>query len=187
MATFLTVSGSPSPDSTTEHVLFTHVVPRLTGDDHAIRHLAVRELPAEALLHGDAGHPRLVAAAAQLAAADGLVIATPVYKASYSGLLKAFLDVLPRRALAGKAVLPVVTGHMASHGTLVHQALRTVFVAMDAAVVTPGCFLTGQAARSLHRPQYAGARATLDRTTALLRGVAARPGGTPLTGPRSAA
>jgi FMN reductase len=174
MATFLTVSGSPSADSATEHVLFTYVVPRLVGDGDEIRHLAVRDLPAEALLHGEAGHPRLKAAAELLAAADGIVVATPVHKAAYAGLLKTFLDVLPRRGLAGKAVLPLATGHMATHGTLVHQALRTVFVSMGAAAITPGCFLTGQAVRSLHTTQYVGARQRLDRATTLLRRAAAR-------------
>ncbi|GAA2260275.1 hypothetical protein GCM10010415_23070 [Streptomyces atrovirens] len=175
MAMFLTVSGSASPDSCTERVLLTQIVPRLAGGGHEIRHLAVRDLPADALLHGDAGHPRLTATAELLAAADGVVVATPVYKASYSGLLKTFLDVLPRRGLVGKAVLPLATGHMASHGTLLHEALRPVLRSMGAAAVVPGCFLTEQAARSLGAPQYVGAREQLDRGTALfLRLAAAR-------------
>ncbi|GEB51051.1 MULTISPECIES: NAD(P)H-dependent oxidoreductase [Streptomyces] len=174
MATFLTVSGSTLPDSCIEHVLFTQVVPRLAGDGHETRHLAVRDLPAGALLHGDADHPRLTAAAQLLAAADGVVIATPLYKASYSGLLKAFLDVLPRRGLVGKAVLPLATGHMVSHGTLLHEALRTVLRSMGATAVVPGCFLTERAARSLEAPQYVGACEQLDRGTALLRRATAR-------------
>ncbi|MEV7320791.1 NAD(P)H-dependent oxidoreductase [Streptomyces sp. NPDC093970] len=174
MPTFLTVSGSVSPDSCTERLLLTEIVPRLSGDGDGIRHLAVRDLPAEALLHGDAGHPRLAAAAGLLAAADGLVIATPVYKASYSGLLKAFLDVLPRRGLAGKAVLPLATGHMASHGVLLHEALRTVLRSMGATAVVPGCFVTERAARSLRAPQYVQVRERLDRGTELLRRAAGR-------------
>lgn len=187
MAMFLTVSGSSSPDSCTEHVLFTQVVPRLAGDGHEIRHLAVRDLPADALLHGDAGHPRLTAAAELLAEADGVVIATPVYKASYSGLLKAFLDVLPRRGLVGKAVLPLATGHMASHGRLLHEALRTVLRSMGATAIVPGCFLTEQAARSLGAPRYVGAREQLDRGTALLRRATARLPAQQAAGVRSAA
>ncbi|MFD4786026.1 NAD(P)H-dependent oxidoreductase [Streptomyces sp. NPDC058459] len=174
MTTFLTMSGTPSPDSCTEHVLFTQVVPRLADDGHEIRHLAARDLPADALLRGDAGHPRLSAAAELLAAADGVVIATPVYKASYSGLLKALLDVLPRRGFAGKAVLPLATGHMASHGVLLHQALRTVLRSMGATAIVPGCFLTERAARSLLVPQYAHAREQLDHRTDMLRRATAK-------------
>ncbi|MEU0333933.1 NAD(P)H-dependent oxidoreductase [Streptomyces sp. NPDC006193] len=174
MAMFLTVSGSTSPDSCAEQVLFTQVVPRLAGDGHETRHLAVRDLPADALLHGGAGRPRLAAAAELLAAANGVVVATPVYKASYAGLLKAFLDVLPRRCLVGKAVLPLATGHMASHGTLLHEALRTALRSLGATAIAPGCFLTERAARSLGAPQYVGAREQLDRVTALLRRTTAR-------------
>ena len=39
-----------------------------------------------------------------------VVIATPVYKAAYSGILKAFLDLLPQDGLDGKLVLPTPAG-----------------------------------------------------------------------------
>src|SRR5256885_12419558 len=39
-----------------------------------------------------------------------VVVATPIYKASYSGVLKSFLDLLPQFGLAGKVVLPLATG-----------------------------------------------------------------------------
>jgi len=44
-----------------------------------------------------------------------LIIATPIFKASYSGLLKVFLDLLPQFALAGKAILPIATGGSVHH------------------------------------------------------------------------
>ena len=42
-------------------------------------------------------------------------MATPIYKASYSGVLKAFLDLLPQFAFGGKVVLPLLTGGTAAH------------------------------------------------------------------------
>ncbi|WP_279379314.1 NAD(P)H-dependent oxidoreductase [Bordetella bronchiseptica] len=68
-------------------------------------------------------------------------MATPVFKASYSGLLKAFLDVLPQFALAGKSVLPLATGGSVAHVLSVDYALRPVLQSMGARHVIQGFFL----------------------------------------------
>lgn len=108
MAAILSVSGSPSAVSRTAHLL-RHVTSRLTRHGHEVATLNVRTLPADALLGADFHHPAIVEAAARFEHADGVVIGTPVYKAAYSGLLKALLDLLPQYALAGKTVLPLAT------------------------------------------------------------------------------
>ncbi|MDJ0476046.1 NAD(P)H-dependent oxidoreductase, partial [Pantoea eucalypti] len=54
--------------------------------------------------------PALLALREDLASADGLIVATPVYKASFSGALKTLLDLLPERALEHKVVLPLASG-----------------------------------------------------------------------------
>ena len=51
----------------------------------------------------------------RLEKADGLIVATPVYKAAFSGLLKTWLDLLPQFGLAGKVVLPLATGGSVAH------------------------------------------------------------------------
>ena len=63
---------------------------------HTIEHITVRDLPAESLLHADFGDKALLEAAAKVERADGLVIATPVYKAAFSGIMKSWLDLLPQ-------------------------------------------------------------------------------------------
>ena len=64
--------------------------------------VALREVPAGALLRGDASEPAPAGAIAAVAEAGLLLVATPIYKAAYSGLLKAFLDLLPQDALRGR-------------------------------------------------------------------------------------
>ena len=54
--------------------------------------------------------PALGAALDAVASADGLIVVTPVFSASYSGLFKSFFDVLDPDALAGKPVLVAATG-----------------------------------------------------------------------------
>ncbi|GGN09449.1 NAD(P)H-dependent oxidoreductase [Streptomyces fuscichromogenes] len=91
MATVLSVSGSPSAASRTGRLL-RHLDRRLAAQGHEVVPLDVRTIPAEALLGADVRHPAIVEATELFARADGVVIGTPAYKASYSGVLKALLD-----------------------------------------------------------------------------------------------
>jgi SsuE family FMN reductase len=140
MARIVTLSSSPSPSSRTDAVLG-HVERRLRARGHDVERVTVRDLPAAALLRADATDPRLAAVVASIAAADGVVVTTPVYKAAYTGLLKALLDLLPQYALRGKTVLPVATGGSPAHVLAVDYALRPVLVSLGAEHVTQGWFV----------------------------------------------
>ncbi|AXL92429.1 FMN reductase (NADPH) [Streptomyces sp. CB09001] len=139
MATVLSVSGSPSASSRTNRLL-RHLDDRLTAQGHAVVPLDVRAVPAQALLGADFGHPAITEAAELFARADGVVVGTPVYKASYSGVLKALLDLLPQYALTGKTVLPLATGGSTAHVLAIDYALRPVLNSMGAAHVVQGWF-----------------------------------------------
>ncbi|TDO52231.1 FMN reductase [Kribbella sp. VKM Ac-2527] len=69
--------------------------------------------------------------------ASVLVVATPVYKGSYTGLLKSFLDVLPAQALAGSVVVTVTVSAAPSHKLLADLQLRPVLAELGASVPTP--------------------------------------------------
>ncbi len=73
--------------------------------------------------------------------ASVLVLATPVYKGSYTGLLKSFLDVLPHQALAGSVVVPVTVSAAPSHKLLADIHLRPVLAELGASVPTPAVAL----------------------------------------------
>ncbi|MEX3101760.1 MULTISPECIES: NADPH-dependent FMN reductase [unclassified Streptomyces] len=139
MATVLSVSGSPSPSSRTGRLL-RHLDQRLTAQGHRVIPLDVRTIPAEALLGADFQHPAIVEATGLFADADGVVIGTPIYKASYSGVLKALLDLLPQYALTGKTVLPLATGGSTAHVLALDYALRPVLTSMGAAHIVQGWF-----------------------------------------------
>ncbi|MGY1438703.1 NADPH-dependent FMN reductase [Streptomyces reniochalinae] len=141
MALILTLAGSPSPSSRTERLL-REVGTRLGREGgHEIRHLAVRDLPAAPLLAADHTHPALREALAAVAAADAVVIGTPVYKAAYSGLLKTFLDVLTRTALHGKELLPLLTGGSRAHVLALDYALCPVLAALGGHAQLRGRFV----------------------------------------------
>ncbi len=76
----------------------------------------------------------------QVRRADGLVVVTPIFNASYSGLLKVFCDVLEADCLVGKPVLVGATGGTARHSLALEHALRPLFVYLRAVVVPTAVF-----------------------------------------------
>ncbi|MFF3516792.1 NAD(P)H-dependent oxidoreductase [Streptomyces sp. NPDC002573] len=72
------------------------------------------------------GHPETVHAIERFRSADGVVIGIPVYKAAYSGQLKALLDLLPQCALEGVTVLPLAIGGSMAHALAIDYGLRPV-------------------------------------------------------------
>jgi len=126
------LSGSPSLSSRSSWLLELALSRLPAAQREAAATIALRELPAEPLLRADAQHPSLRAAVERIARADLVLVATPIYKAAYSGLLKAFLDLLPTDALRGKSVLPLATGGSAGHLLAIDYALRPVLAALGA-------------------------------------------------------
>ena len=68
----------------------------------------------------------------RLRAADGFVIGTPVYRASFSAVLKNLLDLAPADALAGRPAAIAVSGGSRDHFLVGDYALRPVLSAMGA-------------------------------------------------------
>jgi FMN reductase len=139
----LLLGGSPSAPSTTWRLLQL-LGERLAAQGHRTVALQVRELPAQALLRADLDDPALREALDQVAQADALVIGTPVYKASFSGVLKAFLDLLPQDGLAGKLVLPVATGGSQSHMLALDYALRPVLASLGPRHILSSVYATSE-------------------------------------------
>jgi FMN reductase len=115
---------------------------RLAELGHRTVALQVRELPAQALLRADAMDPAIAHAVARVRDAEAIVVGTPIYKASFSGVLKAFLDLLPQDGLAHKLVLPLATGGSQSHMLALDYALRPVLASLAPRHVLPGIYAT---------------------------------------------
>lgn len=133
------LSGSPAARSRTE-LLLDHVRQRLETQQVEVTLLRVRDFPAEELLHARFDSPAVQRLQAVVASADGLVVATPVYKASFTGALKVLLDLLPERALAHKVVLPLASAGSPGHLLAVDYALKPVLAALKAQEMLSGVF-----------------------------------------------
>lgn len=137
----LLLAGSPSIPSRSTRLML-HIGERLALLGHQSSKLHVTDLPAQALLHADFNNTDVKLARLRIAEAKAVVIATPVYKAAYSGVLKAFLDLLPQDGLAGKLVLPLATGGSQSHMLALDYALRPVLLSLGAKQVLPSIYAT---------------------------------------------
>lgn len=104
--------------------------------------IALRDLPADALLQAQVDHPKVREALQQVLQADVLIVATPIYKAAYSGLLKVFLDLLPQDGLRFKTVLPLATGGTVAHLLALDYALKPVLSVLGARDILDPVFAT---------------------------------------------
>lgn len=59
--------------------------------------------------------------------ADALIVGSPVYKGSYTGLFKHLFDLIPPTALANKPVAIAATGGGPRHALVVEHAFRPLF------------------------------------------------------------
>ena len=135
----VTLGGSPSQRSRSG-VLLEHAKRWLNQQGVEVVSYQVRDFPAEDLLHARFDSPKIIDLLQQIENADGLVIATPVYKASFSGALKTVLDLLPERALSHKVVLPIATGGSIAHMLAVDYAIKPVLSALKAQEMLHGIF-----------------------------------------------
>jgi FMN reductase len=91
------------------------------------------------------GSPVVAELKARVLGASRLVVASPTYKAAYTGLLKLFLDQFGRDELGGLTTVPLMTGGSADHTLAVEVHLRPVLVEIGASCPTRGLFVFGPA------------------------------------------
>ena len=103
--------------------------------------LAVHELATVAPHLFEWGNEDVQALTATVASADVIVFACPTYKATYTGLLKAFLDQYGNNGLAGTRAVPVMVGAGHQHALAPEVHLRPLLVELGASVPTRGLYV----------------------------------------------
>ena len=74
--------------------------------------------------------------------ADILVVATPVFRGSYTGLFKHFFDFIHQDALIDKPVLLAATGGSERHALMIDHQLRPLFSFFQARTLPLGVYAT---------------------------------------------
>lgn len=74
----------------------------------------------------------------RIAESDLLVVASPVYKAAYTGVLKMLLDRIPMEGLNGRVAIPIMVAAAPIHVLAVETHLRPVLIELGACCPTRG-------------------------------------------------
>jgi FMN reductase len=135
----LALSGNPRPQSRT-HDLAVTLATELAGlvPGASVAEIELAKLGKQVL---DPGDLAAQAAIDQVLAADILIISSPTYKASYSGLLKSFLDRLDHQGLTGKSAVPIMLGGLPSHQLSVNFHFSPLLLELGATVPAGGLFV----------------------------------------------
>lgn len=135
----VSVIGNPRPASRT------HTLAQTLGDELAV---ALGGAQRASIDLATLGHRVLVpddaearSAVELVLKANVLVLASPTYKATYSGLLKAFLDRIGTGALAGTVAVPVMLGGAPNHQLAVDVHFTPLLLELGAAVPARGSFV----------------------------------------------
>jgi FMN reductase len=140
MASTIVISGSPS-DSSKTAILGDFVMDRLKARGITASHIRIRNLPGASLLAGDTSHPDITREIDRIDPSDGVVFVTPIYKASFSGLTKLFIDLLPQFALKGKVAMPLATGGTLAHVLALDYGLRPVLQSLGVRHIVQSYFV----------------------------------------------
>lgn len=84
--------------------------------------------------------PRLQEAIDTVTAAGALVMVSPVFTASVSGLFKSFIDVLDPKSLEDKPVILAATGGSPRHNLVIDYAMRPIFSYLRAKIMPTSVF-----------------------------------------------
>jgi FMN reductase len=130
------VVGNPKPRSRTL-AASRLVVEKLTGAGPDLV-LDLADFGAALL---DWNDPTVAGAVADVQKADLLIVASPTYKATYTGLLKLFLDRFGAGSLGGVTAVPLMLGGDFRHSLAPEAFLKPVLAELGASTPTRGLFL----------------------------------------------
>lgn len=142
MSDIVLISGSPSVQSRSEKVL-DFIGSTIQDSGYSVTKISVTDIPAEALMYGHYNHEKIKNAVQQIANAKSIVISSPVYKAAYTGALKAFIDLLPQDVFKHKAVLPIMTGGSLAHLLAIEYTLKPLIAILKGQSLN-GVFITDE-------------------------------------------
>ncbi len=130
------VVGNPKLGSRTRQAA-EMVAERLTGTRPAVT-IELAELGPSLLGWGD---PAVEAAKGAVGAAELVVFASPTFKATYSGLLKLFLDQFAAGELEGTPAVALMLGASPRHALAAEHTLKPVLSEIGCSCPAPALFL----------------------------------------------
>ena len=127
----LLISGSPYKLSRCSAVIDELDI-RLKNNLIVTDKIFICNMPPDAILNIDKKNIHIADALNKISKTKIIVIATPIYQASLSGILKVFLDLIPERGLLGKIILPVSISGSQHHMLSLEYSLIPILRALSA-------------------------------------------------------
>lgn len=125
------ISGSPNEKSRINGVInYAKLKLEQNGCDVTI--INVPSLPAEDLIHANFNSKPILAAHTKVEEASGIIIASPVYKTTYTGVLKTYIDLLPQKGFKDKIAAAYFVGGTISNLLSIDYALKPLLASMGA-------------------------------------------------------
>jgi FMN reductase len=135
---FVTLIGNPKAGSRTATVALAATRAVIGAADVQARHETVDLSALACRLLLPQASAAIEDAVEEVLRADVLLVASPTYKGTYTGLLKVFLDRLGYRALASTIALPMLVMKHPEHALAVEVHMRPLLIELGATVPTPG-------------------------------------------------
>ncbi|MCU1345404.1 MAG: NADPH-dependent reductase [Acidimicrobiia bacterium] len=134
------IVGNPKPGSRTSSVAQAVAASAARLADSPVE-VAVIELANLASELFDWSSERVRAAVQLVLASQVVIVASPVYKATYTGLLKAFLDHFQAGSLSEVVAIPVMVGAAPQHALAIEVHLRPLLAELGAPTPAPSLFI----------------------------------------------
>lgn len=141
MTTVTIIAGGHKLDSRLTGIL-QFAVDYLGKKNVAVHIIQVHQLPSEALITADFMNKDIIEARQKVDQSNGVIVLSPVFQASYSGIIKTFLDLLPQKSLRNKAILPLMLGGTIAHLLVMDYALKPVLANLGATNLLTGAYVT---------------------------------------------
>ena len=103
--------------------------------------IQVHQLPSQALITADFMNEDIAVARQKVEESKGVIVLSPVFQASYSGIIKTFLDLLPMKSLREKTILPLMLGGSYAHLLVMDYALKPVIANLGATNILTGAYV----------------------------------------------
>ncbi|MFV8380277.1 CE1759 family FMN reductase [Corynebacterium hindlerae] len=113
------------------------------GEASDIHYIDLRDLVmdlAQSFTNPGFSSPKLSAAIERTESASALIVVTPIYKASYSGVFKMFFDIIDQKAIIDKPVLMGATAGSPRHSLVLEHAVRPLFSYLRARTIATAVF-----------------------------------------------
>lgn len=140
MHDILAIAGSPSRSSRSSAVL-AQSKEVLEAQGLQVETFTIRDIKPDDLVFANFESLELKKFTELVAGAKGIMIATPVYKATYTGILKALLDLLPQYAFSDKTIFPIATGGTITHLLSIEYSMKPLFAVLGATHIKRGVFI----------------------------------------------